>query len=99
MRCGRIIKYHIATGRLAKILCQKLIGARGNLFTIKPRYLCFDLFFGENVPYCTVKVREHLLKMLGDAIVKELTGKNIVVVVNKAWEILECDRRIREYEN
>jgi hypothetical protein len=100
MRCGKVIKYHIASGRLAKIICQRLIGAMGKLYTIKPRHICFELFFGENVPYCTVKVREHLLKMLGDAIVSELTNKKyIVIMVDKAWEILECGRRIREYEN
>jgi hypothetical protein len=47
MKCGRVIKYHIATGRLAKIICQKLMGARGGVYTLKPRQLCAELFFGE----------------------------------------------------
>jgi hypothetical protein len=100
MKCGRVVKYHIATGRLAKIICQRLMGARGGVYTLKPRQLCAELFFGENIPYCTVRVREYLLKVLGDAAIKELTNKkHVVVIVDKAWEILECDKRIREYEN
>jgi hypothetical protein len=100
MRCGKAIKYHIASGRLAKLICQKLVGARGGVYTLKPRQLCAEMFFGENFPYCAVKVREHLLKMLGDAVVNELANrKYIVVVVDKAWEVLECERRLSEYEN
>jgi hypothetical protein len=47
-----------------------------------------------------VRVREHLMKMLGDAIVNELSGKKyVVVIVNKAWEVLGCGQHVREYEN
>jgi hypothetical protein len=99
MRCGKVIKYHIATGRLAKLICDRLRMARGNLYTLKPKHLCIDLFFGTEVPFCSVKVREYLLKMLGDAVVYELSRKDRVVVqVSKAREILACEQRMGEHE-
>jgi hypothetical protein len=97
MKCGKDIRYHIATGRLTKIICQKLKGARGGVYTLKPRQLCSELFFGENIPYCVAKVRKHLLSILGDAIVHELSNrKYIVVMVNKALEILACGQQYED---
>ncbi len=95
MRCGKAVKYHIATGRLTKIYLPRLAGARGHLYTIKPGQICAELFFGEHVPYCAMKVREHLMSVLHDAIVAELTNnKYIVVLIDKAWEVLGCGQHI-----
>ena len=80
------------------ILCQRLRGARGNIYTFKAGHICADLFHGESkVPVsCKVAVRRYLLSALKEAIVYELTDKyRIVVNVNKARELLACG----EYEN
>jgi len=98
MRCGKTVRYHITTGRLAKIICQKLMGARGGVYTLKPRQLCNELFFGEHIPFCAVKVREYLLSTLGDAIVLA-DKKYIMVMVKRAWEILACGQRSGKHEN
>jgi len=80
------------------LLCRRLRGARGNIYTIKAGQICAEIFRGESqVPVsCKVTVRRYLLSVLNEAIVRELTDKyRIVVNVNKAWELLACV----EYEN
>jgi len=98
MRYSKDVGCHIATERLTKIICQKLMGARGSVYTLKPKQLCDELFFGKYVHFCTVKVREYLLSTLGDAIVLA-DKKYIVVMVKKAWEILACGQRSGKHEN
>ncbi|CAG25657.1 hypothetical protein PyrSV_gp38 [Pyrobaculum spherical virus] len=80
------------------ILCRRLKGARGNVYTIKAAQICAEIFRGESkVPVsCKVTVRRYLLGALYDAIVHDLTDKyRIVVNVGKAWELLGCE----EYED
>jgi hypothetical protein len=80
------------------LLCRRLRGARGHIYTIKPFQICAEIFSGEDrVPQsCKVTVRRYLLSTLYEATVHELTTKyRIVVQVNKAWELLACV----EYEN
>jgi hypothetical protein len=80
------------------LLCRRLRGARGHIYTFKAGQLCAEIFSGEDrIPQsCKVMVRRYLLSTLYEAVVHELTDKyRIVVQVNKAWELLACV----EYEN
>jgi hypothetical protein len=79
------------------LLCRRLRGARGHIYTIRVRRLCAEIFGGEDAPQsCKAMVRRHLLAMLYEAVVHELSDNHrITVQVSKAWELLACV----EYEN
>jgi hypothetical protein len=81
---------------IRSLLCRKLQGARGNVFTIKTGQLCAEMVRSDDVSMkCKVVVRRYVLSYLQDAIIAELSEKHrIVVLVNKAREILRCG-----YEN
>jgi len=79
------------------LLCRRLRGALGHMYTFRVGRLCAEIFTGEDVSQsCRVMVRRYLLSTLHEAIVHELSDKHrITVQVNKARELLECV----EYEN
>jgi hypothetical protein len=98
MRRVKSFEVHMSVSEeiIRSLLCQKLRGARGNLFTIKTGQLCIQLMRTHDVSMaCKVTVRRYVLSVLQDAVVGELSEKyRIVVLVNKAREILRCG-----YEN
>jgi hypothetical protein len=80
------------------LLCRRLRGARGHIYTFKAGQLCAEIFGGEDriQQSCKVMVRRYLLSTLYEAVVHELTDKyRIVVNVGKARELLGC----ADYEN
>jgi hypothetical protein len=100
MRGCRDVKVRIplTAQSIRSLLCQNLKMARGNVYTVKVRHLCVQLYRSEHYvsPSCSVVVRQFLLEVLNDAIVQDLTDKHrIVVLVHKARELLACE----EYED
>jgi hypothetical protein len=100
MSGARKVRVHIpVTEQLIRfLLCRRLRGARGRVYTFKAGQLCAEIFSGEDrIPQsCKAAVRRYLLSTLYEAVVHELTDKyRIVVLVDKAWELLACV----EYEN
>jgi hypothetical protein len=90
----RDVKVHVTVSEetIRSLLCRKLQGARGNVMTIKTGQLCAETLGSAEVSMkCKVAVRRYVLSYLQDAIIDELSEKyRIVVLVNKAREILRC---------
>jgi len=99
MRGVRKVRMHVpVTEQLIRfLLCRRLKGARGHIYTFRVGRLCAEIFMGEDISQsCRTMVRRYLLSVLHEAIVHELSDKHrIAVQVNKARELLECV----EYEN
>jgi hypothetical protein len=97
-KSAKRVKVHVIVSEEAirSLLCRKLQRACGNLLTIKAGRLCAEMVHSDDVSMtCKVAVRRYVLTYLQDAIVAELSEKyRIVVLVNKAREILRCG-----YEN
>jgi hypothetical protein len=97
-RAGRVnVRVPLTDQLIRRILCQKIRGARGHLYTIKARQICEEISGEDQASVaCKVAVRRYLTAALYEAIVRELSNKyRIVVEVSKAWELLACV----EYEN
>ena len=79
------------------LLCRRLNGARGHIYTIKARQICEEISIVEQPSMaCKAAVRRFVLALLYDAIVHELSDKyRIMINVGKARELLGCS----EYEN
>jgi hypothetical protein len=92
-----MVRVRLSEQLIRLLLCRRLKGARGNLYTIRARQICEEIS-GVDQPSvaCKVAVRRFVLAMLYEAIMHELSDKyRIVVNVAKAWELLACV----EYEN
>jgi hypothetical protein len=100
MRVARkaMVRIPVTEQLIRFLLCRRLKGARGHIYTFKAGQLCAEIFSGEDrIPQsCKAAVRRYLLSTLSDAIVHDLSDKyRIAVQVDKAWELLACV----EYEN
>jgi len=91
---GLVIRVQVTEDMIRSILCRKLQGARGHIYTFKPGPICFELlgFEDRGSQACRVAVRQFIMEVLREAIVGELSAKyRLVVQVNKARELLGCD--------
>ena len=90
------VRVRLSEQLVRMLLCRRLNGARGHIYTIRARQICEEISGVDQASVaCKVAVRRFVLALLYDAIVHELSDKyRIVVDVNKARELLAC-----EYEN
>jgi len=77
---------------IRSLLCQKLQHTRGHVLTIKTGQLCSEALRVDALSMaCRVMVRRYVMAVLQDAVIPELSKNNrIVLIVNKAREILRC---------
>ena len=94
MRWVKGVKVHacVSEEMIRSLLCRMLSEAHGNVYTIKTFRLCAEMLRSRDVSMaCKVAVRRYVSSVLQDAIVGELSRKDrVVVLVNKAREILGC---------
>lgn len=90
---GVKVRFYALEEMIRSALCQKLQAARGNMFTIKAGQLCSQMMSIDDMTMrCRVAVRRYVESILKDAIVSELSTKQrIVILVNKAREVLGCN--------
>jgi len=87
------VRVRLSEQLVRTLLCKRLSGARGNIYTIKTRQICEEIS-GVDQPSaaCKAAVRRLTLLMLHEAIVHELSDKyRIVVDVKKARVLLGCE--------
>jgi len=91
------VRVRLSDNMIRMLVCKRLRGARGNIYTIRARQICEEISGVDQASVaCKVAVRRFVLALLYDAIVHELSDKyRIVVAVSKARELLGCS----EYEN
>jgi hypothetical protein len=91
------VRVHLSEQLVKLLLCRRLNGALGNIYTIRVRQICEEISgVGQASVACKVAIRWFVLAMLHEAIVHELSDRyRIVINVGKARELLGCS----EYEN
>jgi hypothetical protein len=94
MSRSRRLKPHVMLTEesIRSLLCKKLQSTGGHILTIKTGRLCSEASRVDVLSMaCRVMVRRYVMTVLRDAVIPELSKNNrIVMIVNKAREILGC---------
>jgi len=91
------VRVRLSEQLIKLLLCRRLNGALGNIYTIRARQICEEISGVDQASVaCKVAIRRFVLAVLHEAIVHELSDRyRIVINVGKARELLGCS----EYEN